>query len=169
MKKTQIWYLDFILGLSIFFLILIFVFNFILQQNNQNDDKLKKEAEKISNYLVSEGLPKNWTIENVSIIGLAKENEIDINKLEMFGNLSINYTYVKGLFGIENDFVVFFEDNSDNIINFTSFNFTYFGYPNITKHDVFNFSENTYTLVRYLIYRHSIAEIIQMKIIMFQK
>jgi len=68
------------------------------------------ETKTISESLVSQGYPSNWTDMTVERIGITDGDKIiNSTKLIQFYNLSLtNYSKTRKLFGIKGDFIVFF-------------------------------------------------------------
>lgn len=170
--KSQIFYLDFLLGLSIFLIIFLIAINLTLKEKN-NDSIILREAEKLSNYLLSEGIPKNWSNETlyneeVIFLGILSNESLDINKLNNFILLcDQNYSYVKNSFSLKSDFYLFFEDTNSNIINLSSFDSSFnFSSNYLCKYK--EDKENFITFIRYVIYRHdNIAEILKMNVVVY--
>ncbi len=173
-KKSQIWYIDFIIGVTIFIVILIVAFKFLSLKYLEPEKEMSqiiREGEKISNYLMTPGIPFNWSQEQVVVIGIVSENnEINLTKLDQLKNMSKDdYTKVRFLFGIKSDFLLFFEDKDENIINLTDQE--YIGKPGLTLQDVLDTKpEDMFTIIRYVIYRHDdIAEIVGMKVVIWKE
>ncbi|MEM3373868.1 MAG: hypothetical protein QXE31_01475 [Candidatus Woesearchaeota archaeon] len=165
--KSQIFYLDFILGLTIFLVIIFLAFNFIYRDKIE-ENNLVIEAERISNILLSEGIPKNWNEDNlttnISFLGIVSDKSLDIEKLRALSSLCLNnYTKVKNIFSVKYDFYVYFENLNQEIINLTIINSTDTFLCNYKK-DV----EDYITINRLLVYRHDdIAEVLNMKIVVY--
>ncbi len=171
--KAQLWYLDFIIGVTLFVIILIVSFRYVTTNvlSGKEASHAPIDADKISEYLVSEGIPKNWTEDDIVIIGITSgDNMINLTKVELFKNMSqSDYNNVKFLFGISSDFIISFQDSSGNLLNLT--NQTYIGKPGITLSDLSSTDPNNLmTIMRYLVYKHDgISEIVGMKVIVWQE
>jgi hypothetical protein len=173
-RKSQLWYLDFIIGLSIFTLMIIMAFRYTslrFSDNEAEQGRVWNDAQRLTESLLSEGIPKNWTEGNVISIGvLSEDNAIDLNKIETLKNLTIvDYDKTKFIIGLKSDYIIHFEGATGSIINLT--NQSYIGKPGITEQDVLDSNpkdELFYT--RYVVFRHdSVAEIIAMKVLVWQK
>lgn len=109
--KSQISTLDLIISLLIMSIVLVFS---VKQLTTLFQDKefssLSSEAVRISNYLLSEGFPKNWTNTTVIRIGLMTNNRINTTKLEQFMNMSYNLT--KGYLNAFHYYAVEFSNSS---------------------------------------------------------
>ena len=122
MKKAQIWSMDFAISIIIFFsvvVVLIFFFNNILSQNLEQSEifKIQKTALKASDSLIRiPGSPANWTSDNVSIIGLASEdNVLDAGKVQEF--ISMDYNKARVLLVGKYQFHFEIRDLNDSVIN----------------------------------------------------
>ncbi len=120
-KKNQIWYFDFIMGVTIFTLILIIAFKFVTSNfyiPGKETNNVLSEAEKLSETLLTMGIPTNWTEDTVLIPGVVdKGNILNTTKLQYLINLTNkNSNKVKNLFGIKSDFLVYFEDKEGNVL-----------------------------------------------------
>jgi hypothetical protein len=174
MKKAQIWYFDLILGLTIFILMLVVVFRYssVKFLDKQTEDiSVAEDAQRLSEALVSTGIPTNWTQDDAISLGvLSDTSTIDLMKVERLKNYTIsNYDKTRFLTGIKSDYLLHFETANNFILNLT--NQSYIGKPGLTDADVLSINpENKIILVRYIVYRHdSIAEIIAMKFLVWQE
>lgn len=172
-NKSQIWYMDFVMGVTIFTLIVILAFKFLSDTTyipGKETNYVLIDSDKISNSLLTPGVPPNWTQEYVVAIGImSKSNVLNTTKLDFFKNMTIkDYENVKYLFGVESDFIIFFENNN-TLINIT--NQTFIGKPGITLSSLYATNpENRLTISRYVVYRHdNIADIISLKVLTWQE
>jgi hypothetical protein len=113
-KRAQAWGFDLMIGLTIFVIGLLAFYLFIIniepEKNTFKD--LKNDGEKISNDLLSEGYPTQWSQDNVRTIGLISKERINETKLEYFYNLSLNdYQKAKSILGTNFNFYVHFQEN----------------------------------------------------------
>ncbi len=116
--KAQAWYVDFILGISLFIAALVIYYNYIYEFSSQEENsynKLIDESSVVSSSLVTSGFPNDWNNSNVVRIGLADETKINRVKLKSFKRL--NYSKAKSYFGIVDDYFVFFTDKDNQAIN----------------------------------------------------
>ena len=95
MRKGQLWTLDMVLSLMIFFsalLSIIMAWNFISADifEGQEMTEMQLKTMTISDSLIrTPGVPENWTNDTVSVIGLAySDNELNTQKVEEFVNMS---------------------------------------------------------------------------------
>jgi len=77
-------------------------------------DDILVNAKSISNSLLTEGYPKNWTQSNVTHIGIVTDEMINQTKLGIFSNM--DYSYTKKIFGTVYDYYVFFENGNGSKI-----------------------------------------------------
>ena len=93
-KKAQIWYIDFMIGLMIFFIAVFIYYQYAYSFNQDPNDVLSDlvmETKTISSSLITQGSPNDWNQTNVQIIGLTDGNHRFVqNKLEIFENFSYN-------------------------------------------------------------------------------
>lgn len=127
-RNSQSFYWDFIIGVLIFTMVIVLFlkYNTIFESKEDSITNLINEAKIVSEILMTQGYPYNWEAGNVEKVGIINsEARIDNNKLEAFANLSHeNYDNSRFLFGINYDFIVFFEDKNNNIIPITTHNST---------------------------------------------
>lgn len=111
-KKAQVWSLDFVASLVIFFMVFISVFFIWSYTNIQNMeqrtfDDMQVLALTISDSLVrTKGVPENWNSSNVNVIGLAEgENVLDPVKVSEFLSMGNNeYNLTKNILTGKYDF-----------------------------------------------------------------
>jgi hypothetical protein len=114
-KKAQTWMFDFFVGFLIFLGLLFLGLGLLRNVDNDSDFfDVKKESERVSSILLSEGFPSNWNSSLVTSPGLLSEHRINVSKLEEFD--SLQYDKVKSLMSVHNNFVFYFE-NTSGIMN----------------------------------------------------
>ena len=117
--KAQVWYVDYFFALLLFSTTVLFFYNYFatteLVPDNSLDDLLM-EAKSMSSMLMSEGYPRNWTVETVKGIGLLQNNRIDQDKMKAFYNMT--YDQMKGSFSTKYDFVIYLENSTGGIYRF---------------------------------------------------
>ena len=166
LKKSQIWYIDLILAITIFTIMLIFSFKYLAEtyifEENQN---ILSEGDKLSEKLMTPGIPENWTNNYVISVGITTKNKLNLSKLYYFDNITIDdYPSVKALFGLRSDFIVFFENRTGQVLNFT--NTKYIGMPEKNQTNIE--AEERIDVERYLTYNHNnISEIVLMKVVLW--
>lgn len=129
----------------------------IIFTSQANDDfgKVKLEAEKLSDYFLTEGVPSNWTNETVVRIGLLTNNRVDQNKLLQLYNIS--YEESKLYLGVNNDYLLFFEKNN-SIINITRCGYGGITMTNCSINVSSIVSNNLVKITRLTIFNSSIVE-----------
>jgi len=157
-KKSQIWSIEFIVALIIFISALFIFYKYSINLSDIQEVTLKEliiDAKTISNYLMSEGMPKDWNTSNVITIGLT-DGKYRLNETKL-GNFSeLNYSTTKRLFSVINDYYIFFEDKNGTglIIN----DIEGIGKPGVTKTNL-NETENPSDILkvfRFVIYNSTI-------------
>jgi len=102
--KGQAFTMDFFIAIVIFCAVISF---FIILMPKQSEfGSLQKQADDLSEMLLTKGVPENWTVENVIIAGISENNRIDPEKLSQLK--SISYERQKSIFALKNDFFVEF-------------------------------------------------------------
>jgi uncharacterized protein (UPF0333 family) len=111
-KKGQVWSLDFVTSLVIFFLVLVplfFVWNYVnvqnMEQRTLND--IQMLALSVSDSLIrTRGIPENWNSSNVNVIGLAdEENVLNSTKVSHLMDMGNNeYELTKNILTGKYDF-----------------------------------------------------------------
>jgi hypothetical protein len=110
--RGQIWYTDFVLGLTAFLLMFaVFAVHIDTPVDTRSLEDILGEAGAISESLISSGYPPAWTNDTVQRIGITDGNHrVNTTMLLRFANLS--YDRTKGLFGTKYDYVMFFADKA---------------------------------------------------------
>lgn len=111
-KKAQIWYLDFMVGLIIFTIMVVVYYQFssnFSEEFESDWEEMMVDSKSISSSLMSSGVPSNWTEDNITLLGITDgKYRINDTKLEQFGNMS--YIEAKNKFRTRFDFYFFLED-----------------------------------------------------------
>lgn len=98
-KKSQVWYTDFMVGVLIFFIVIIIYYDFAYgfnQDSGEITSDLMMDAKAISSSLITKGSPENWNESNVKTIGITDgKQRIVYEKLSRFGNLSYGFSKTK--------------------------------------------------------------------------
>lgn len=114
LTRGQIWGLDLITALLIFFMGLFFFYFYILTPSNDSQpvlDKLSREGNFIADKLMSEGVPSNWTTSTVIEPGIVDDNKVNETKASMFYNLSLSdYTSLRHKFKTDYDFYFYLSE-----------------------------------------------------------
>ncbi|MBR9676290.1 hypothetical protein GOV05_04745 [Candidatus Woesearchaeota archaeon] len=124
-SKGQAWIQDGILAL--FIVITTVILFFVGYTNLQKEDINTFEAVYnknaiVSEYLMLEGTPIDWNESNVLRIGIINsDNSINSTKLDVFYNMTINdYESVRSNLKTPYDFLVFFTDKNETLLNLTN-------------------------------------------------
>ncbi len=153
LKKAQIWYTDFIIGVIIFATALVIYFeytNAIDVTGNNILDELITDAKSISSCLLSEGSPSNWTTESVQRIGLTNgDYRINQTKLESFAE--INYNSSRQILGTTYDYYFYLEEKDGTQIEISGEEGI--GYPNSD-------ADQLIQMTRFVVYNSSITKMV---------
>jgi len=122
--RAQTWYIDFTIGIFIFMVCLILFYRFVPNIEKQDVDSIKEtyaEAKILSDTLMSEGSPSNWTMNDLKRVGLLTGKSINSSKLIEFANMTADDYYIsKETFNIKSDFIVFFTEPSGGLTNISN-------------------------------------------------
>ena len=117
--KGQIWFNDFVIGSIIFSLLLISYYAYtwnLASKDAENINNLDSDAQAISSSLLRSGFPSNWDNNTVQSIGITNNDQsISSSKLTNLHRLSYNMT--KKLFGTPYDYLIFFQNDSNAMLN----------------------------------------------------
>ncbi|MFH1209521.1 MAG: hypothetical protein V1663_01915 [archaeon] len=127
--KSQLWSIDFLLGMFIFILSIIFLYNYIINTPINSDSTIISESYIISSSLLSKGYPIDWTLNNVSKIGIVSDKRINSTKLEYLSEM--DYSETKSKLNIFNDYYIFFLDKNNQLYLIN--NITGIGKPNVNS------------------------------------
>jgi hypothetical protein len=106
--------------------------------NNPNESKeiiesLEYDGKIISNMILSEGNPSDWTSSNVFKIGILTGNIINQSKLDEFYYLTqIDYEHTKLMFNTKYDYLFFLESN----MTVNSTNVDHIGMHSVDKNNI---------------------------------
>jgi len=117
-KKSQVWYIDFMVGLLIFIIALVIYYEYSTNLSKQEKgllDEILADAKSISSSLVSAGYPFDWNSGDVERIGITNNDQrIDNEKLEEFYDMTYNQS--RRLFGTRFDYFIFFKNKNNSIM-----------------------------------------------------
>ncbi|MBN2422444.1 hypothetical protein JXB41_04415 [Candidatus Woesearchaeota archaeon] len=176
-KKSQIWYTDFILGLTIFLIALLIAVKYISDNYilpREDTSEMVIVAQSVSESLMTKGVPESWNEENVIRIGITDGDYVINNtKLTAFSNLTqSDYEYTRSLLGSHRfEYLIFFKDNYNNTMNLTS---EYIGKPNITEYNIGSLdTEEIISIKRFIVLKQGeeenrTAQILEMNLYLWQ-
>lgn len=111
MKKAQVWYIDFAVGLLIFMVAITAYFSYAYSESVEQRGDMSEliiDAKMIATSLISKGYPYAWNSSNVTRIGLTDGNyRIQQGKLDAFNNFS--YKNRSSLLGTTKDYYFYLE------------------------------------------------------------
>ena len=129
-SKAQAWYMDFAIALLLFTFTLIvylsYTNNFQKQEKGELDVMLS-DAKAISSSLALSGYPTNWNNISVIRIGIADDSKVNSTKIKYFKQM--DYKKSKKLFATPYDYVAFFVNEQESVLNINSV--CAIGYPNV--------------------------------------
>ncbi len=110
--KAQVWTADFIVGLSLFLIVLAASITIIVSSNPEDKyDELYKDTVHLSNQLMDQGYPGDWNESNVILPGILEEKtRLSTSKLEELSKIGYNRT--KNLLHTKNEYFFYFDDGS---------------------------------------------------------
>jgi hypothetical protein len=113
-KKAQAWGFDLMIALSIFMTGVVTFWLFSMNSYDESSDIIKSlsyEGQVVSDSILSEGDPSDWTADNVVRIGVLSSNSINDTKLEQFYSLSLNdYQKTKNLLNTNDEYYFFLSE-----------------------------------------------------------
>jgi len=118
-KSGQVWFTDFVIAMLIFSFALIYYYTFttnISKQDSVTVDNLVTDSKSISSSLLVGGFPSNWDNTTVQRIGVTDDNQI-LNPTKWSNFDSIGYNKSKKLFGTAYDYLAYFVDENDTLLN----------------------------------------------------
>jgi len=158
MAKAQIWTMDLIAGISVFMIAIVIYFVFTNNISNYDDTKFEElysSSIVLSDSLLTEGYPFNWTSGNVTEIGLTNNNH-RINESKIYNFKNLDYLNSKGMLKTRFDYLFYFEDDKSDLfpVNGTD----YFGKPTITKDNIKTLEDPSHliTTKRFVIFEDKI-------------
>jgi len=125
-KKSQAWYLDFMVGLLIFVMVIIIYYQYYGGLTDESEAELQEliiDSKSISSSFISAGYPRDWTNDTVEILGLTEGNyRINTTKLERMKNMT--YKQTKDLLKTRFDFYFYLQDENGNVTDYAGTNST---------------------------------------------
>ena len=117
-KKSQVWLSDYTISLLLFILAAMLSVKIIVNSFSTNTafEELKTDASKISEILLSEGYPPDWTNETVIRPGLLTAKRL--NKSKVVEAMNMSYSRLKPKLQTQYDFLVIFEEPGSDMIEF---------------------------------------------------
>ena len=116
MYRRAIYTLDMTISLILFITVLLLALSYISRIHTTSDSTMM-DADKIVSILDSEGTPPYWNASLVVFPGLLTNNSLDKNKFLMI--TTIDYSKLKSLLGVTNDFFFYIHNSTGIKINNT--------------------------------------------------
>lgn len=119
-RKAQVWISDYTLSFLLFTLAVLICVKIIINSFSINTtfSELKSDAAKISETLLSEGYPPEWSIDEVIRPGILSNKRINASKV--YNAMSMEYSSLKPKLQTKYDFLVIFKDKNNDMIEFNS-------------------------------------------------
>jgi len=133
-------------------LVVFYVYSINLTDiEDQKLENLIRSAEIVSDNLLTPGIPFNWTIQNVSLIGISdNQKRLNTEKVIQLDSLALNnYSLSQRLLSTRNHYYIFFEDRNSNRVRID--NIDYLG-RDYTLDD----PENIIKVYRFVLYNSTI-------------
>src|SRR3989344_9203049 len=115
-KKSQIWGIDLMIALTIFLIVIITVYVYVINYYSESKDiieELSYDGTVVSSLFLSEGSPADWTASNFDTLGVLSEDKINQTKLnELF---QLDYEEMKRGFRAKNEFYLNFTEMKINM------------------------------------------------------
>ena len=108
-KRGQGWGFDLFIALFLFFAGIVLFYFYSLNSNldfTDSLDSMNYDGKLISESLLSEGIPENWTRNSVVEVGLVDEGQINQTKLDEFYLLSSEYQRTRIILGTKYNFFI---------------------------------------------------------------
>lgn len=103
MRRGQAWSVDLVVGVLIFLLVIGLFYSLLSRNINDDTTQLKVESETVANKLSDN-----------TMNSLLTNGEVDPEKMKTFTEKEISE--LKAELGVNNDFCIFFEDDTGNIV-----------------------------------------------------
>jgi len=114
-KNGQVWTMDYLIGLILFIIVILITIKVaFLAYPSQDHILVYRDAVHLSDSILLQGYPSNWTNTTVLVPGVGHNNRINNTLLSNFKTL--NYYQTKTLLHIKSDYI-FFIHNDTTIIN----------------------------------------------------
>lgn len=113
-KKSQVWTIEFIISFLLFISVILMSVKLISGiYSNDAIRTLQRESEFVSQYLLSEGYPNDWSNDTLIRVGLTTNNGLDDTKL--LNLYSLDYLKARDSLGIRSNYFMYFSNSSGNI------------------------------------------------------
>jgi hypothetical protein len=123
-RRSQIWITDVTLSIILFTAASVIAFNIIMNSFSvtNNYERIRADASRISEYLLSEGTPQDWNQTNVIRPGLLTGKRLNATKVYQAMNMTnTSYQSFKPSLQTENDFIIVFENRTGGIMTFQDY------------------------------------------------
>ncbi|MBD3163923.1 hypothetical protein GF323_01875 [Candidatus Woesearchaeota archaeon] len=159
-KKSQMWSLDLIAGITLFLIVVALYFIFVANFSESEElDQLYSNAIFVSDTLMSAGLPENWTASVVEEVGITN-GEYRLNSSKITNLSSLDYANLKLLLKTRYDYLIFFENRSGSVLSISGIK--YIGNPALNKTNIKEIEnpDNLVSIKRFLFYKERIITMV---------
>ena len=117
-RKSQVWVSDYTISLLLFIMAALLCMKIVVNSFSADTDfeELKADASKISEMMLSEGYPHDWTNETVVRPGLLTAERL--NESKVIEAMNMTYLYLKPKLKTKYEFLVIFQKPSNDMIEF---------------------------------------------------
>lgn len=123
-KKSQVWYIDFMVGILIFIMIIVIYYQYygnLIDESDAEWQEMIIDSKSISSFLVSAGYPEDWTNDTVEILGLTDGN-YRINSAKILQSMNMTYKQSRELLKTRFDFYFFLQSGNGTVFNAVGLN-----------------------------------------------
>lgn len=117
---------------------------------------IRRDAQSISNFIMSGGYPEEWNSTNVDEIGIAEDN-FRLNDAKLANLTEMDYDKTRGLLNTQYDYYLYFMDKNKQEANISAY-----GKPgiNITNIEEIEDPKKIVTLSRFVFYNRNIYRMV---------
>ena len=117
-RKSQVWVSDYTISLLLFVIAALLCTKIIVNSfsTNTSFEELKADASKISEMMLSEGYPHDWTNETIVRPGLLTAERL--NESKVVEAMNMTYSYLKPKLKTKYEFLVIFQKSNNDMMEF---------------------------------------------------
>ncbi|MFH1210859.1 MAG: hypothetical protein V1645_03000 [archaeon] len=158
-NKGQTWAIDFLIGTVMFFIALFVFYQYYSNTSTMDVGELqtiRRDAQAISNSLLSEGYPENWNDTEVERIGIVDEG-YRLNESKLTSLTAMDYPTTKSILNTRYDYYFYFLDTNEQTANISTY-----GKPgvNMTNVEEIEDPDKIVTLSRFVLYNNKIERMV---------
>jgi len=117
-KRSQVWFFDLVIGLSIFIAALAVYYTYLSSSIAEDStiSNILSDGITISSTLLGGGYPSNWTNDTIVRLGITDNNH-RVNHSKIIKVLNLSYPSLRSILNTRYDFFVFFRDSNGCLLN----------------------------------------------------